>query len=72
MFLFATSQAIAATQTKQGQGKARRHDETQVERPRHGRSLLWRIFYALARSRMRQAPAELEQQRRLPEGGSKK
>ena len=72
MFLFATSQAIAATQTKQRERKARSHEKLYVERSRNRRGFLWRLFDALAQSRMRRAQVEIEHQRRLREGQSKK
>jgi hypothetical protein len=68
MFLFATSQAIAASQVKQRQGKAPMHKEVDAERPRNGRGLLWRLFDALAESRRLRARVEIERQRRLREG----
>jgi hypothetical protein len=69
MFSFATSQAIALSQVKQGSQLASK--ATSNAAPRTRKPLLRRLFDALLRARMRRAEIEVEHHRRFYEGHTK-
>jgi hypothetical protein len=71
MFLFATSQVIAASQARQGKPHGKSHGKAHARAARSGNGLFSRVLDALVVSRMNRAKIEIEYQRRLREGSAK-
>jgi hypothetical protein len=69
MFLFTTTQVIAASQARQGHDKSRSKEQRRAKRS--GGGLCSWVLQALAVSRMNRAKIEIEHQRRLVEGLAK-
>jgi hypothetical protein len=72
MFLFATTQAIAASRSKQRQGKRQPNEQRGAARPSTRKPLFSRVLEALVVSRMNRAKIEIDYQRRLREGSTDK